>query len=344
MDGIPSLWQGVRNRFKEAAKEHPTLRVCLASGSVERRHVQHAFGPECYYTLFVVEDDFADNRATWYYDEDLTTDWEIQLIDSPSGMDSRTLIAEYHRRRIAFRDDPMRLIDAESAFKTIAADAGWAITRMGGHPKLTGVPSTGHLDCELIWLWVLFHVALNLPDNSLLRAVKSTPGDMLRDYIKLSGEVLDGFKPDDFVAYLGHDPFTSSVHMIDYLVAGDAKPGTKDEPPEVAVNKPEAGGGNGLKRPPDRAIMAWRLRDLLGIGTQNEIATKMTQQGYDCNQGQVSRWLRQVERYLAEGGVLPAMETAQKETAVDPAVIELGARQDGLTPRQREKKTAGPEI
>lgn len=107
---------------------------------------------------------------------------------------------------------------------------------------------------------------------------------------------------------------------------------------KTAILSPKA-----IKRPPERAFKAWRLRDLTGITNQTAIAEKMTELGDPCNQGQVSRWLGEVKAYLKAGGVLPEIPAAKRETAIDPAVIEMGARQDGRSPHQREKKSADSE-
>ena len=62
-----------------------------------------------------------------------------------------------------------------------------------------------------------------------------------------------------------------------------------------------------IKRPPENAFKAWRLRDLLGITNQTKLAEKMTDMGVPTTQGQVSKWLKQVEVYMAAGGSLPNM-------------------------------------
>ena len=95
-----------------------------------------------------------------------------------------------------------------------------------------------------------------------------------------------------------------------------------------------------VKRPSENAFKAWRLRDLLGINKQTELAKKMTEKGVPANQGQVSRWLKQVEEYMAAGGVLPELPKMDKPTAIDPSKIDMGERQDGRTPHQRKRRDA----
>ena len=92
-----------------------------------------------------------------------------------------------------------------------------------------------------------------------------------------------------------------------------------------------------IKRPSENAFKAWRLRDLSGTKTQAELAEKMTENGIPADQGQVSKWLKQVGVYMAAGGVLPELPKIPGVGVVDPHVIDMGERQDGLTPHQRER-------
>lgn len=104
---------------------------------------------------------------------------------------------------------------------------------------------------------------------------------------------------------------------------------------------PPDGDGNppAIKRPAEKAFQAWRLRDLLGISDQTELAKRMIENGVPATQRQVSKWLSQVEQYLAAGNVLPPLPTPDKAPqSIDPDVIVMGARQDGRTPRQRAKR------
>ena len=117
-----------------------------------------------------------------------------------------------------------------------------------------------------------------------------------------------------------------------------------DDGGAAGKNAAEAGGDRSpsIIRPPNNAFIAWRLRDLMNITNQTEIAEKMTEQGHPASQGQVSRWLTQVKEYLKAGNVLPdipAEGLKQKPEAIDPSVIEMGARQDGQTPRQRQRRS-----
>ncbi len=95
-----------------------------------------------------------------------------------------------------------------------------------------------------------------------------------------------------------------------------------------------------IKRPPENAFKAWRLRDLSGITNQTKIAEELRKQGVPANQGQVSRWLKQVEEYLNAGNVLPPIKPLTSEPqSMDPKILDMSKRQDGCTPRQRPQKS-----
>lgn len=94
-----------------------------------------------------------------------------------------------------------------------------------------------------------------------------------------------------------------------------------------------------LKRPPDKAFKAWFTRDVLAVGTQKEIAETMTANGISATQGQVSRWLKDVENYRKAGGLLPTVDELNPDiNTVAPDVIDMGVRRDGRTPRQRPRR------
>lgn len=113
-----------------------------------------------------------------------------------------------------------------------------------------------------------------------------------------------------------------------------------EEPrPAEPEAKPAAGKSSTPPREPSKkALQAWSVRVLLGITDQTEIAEEMTRRGTVATQGQVSKWLGQVERYLAAGGMLPDYGNGKKPESIDPAILEIGARQDHLTPRQRQRR------
>ncbi len=94
------------------------------------------------------------------------------------------------------------------------------------------------------------------------------------------------------------------------------------------------------KRPPDDAFIAWRLRDLKGLKGPTAIAKEMSKQlGREVNQGSVSRWLQKVDAYRKAGGIFPDLSSQiKKPHPIDPADIDMGERQDGRTPRQRQRR------
>ena len=94
------------------------------------------------------------------------------------------------------------------------------------------------------------------------------------------------------------------------------------------------------ERPTDSAFIAWRLRDFQGLNSQAAIAKVMTEQlGRKVHQGEVSRWLLRVDEYRKAGGIFPDLPSlTEKPRPVDPTIVEMGKRQDGLTPRQRPRR------
>lgn len=90
-----------------------------------------------------------------------------------------------------------------------------------------------------------------------------------------------------------------------------------------------------LKQPKPEAIAAYRLWSLCGW-PQQRIADQLTENfKRPFDQGSVSRMLRQAKEFLEAGGVLPPVSEVKSVESVDPKVIDMGARQDHQTPRQR---------
>ena len=120
----------------------------------------------------------------------------------------------------------------------------------------------------------------------------------------------------------------------------------REEARDIGLGEPP-GGGRGRetqpvvpKRPSDDAFKAWRLRDLTGLRTQQEIADEISEQlGRTVSQGEVSRWLSQVEKYLKAGNIFPDLPALIGEPqSIDPALIEMGGRQEQRTRRQRGRR------
>jgi hypothetical protein len=100
-------------------------------------------------------------------------------------------------------------------------------------------------------------------------------------------------------------------------------------------------GSPGLAAPSDDAIKAYRLKWILGVPTQTDIAKKLTEEsGRPISQGQVSRWLKSAEKFVQRGGVLPEIQSVarNKPTPIDPDHIDLGRRQDGRAKQQRPRR------
>jgi hypothetical protein len=99
-------------------------------------------------------------------------------------------------------------------------------------------------------------------------------------------------------------------------------------------------------RPPsDKAWQAWRLSKLLGISKQTEIAAVMVQQGTRASQGQVSRWLREIDDFLKAGGIAPKMDGLPtdntpdgKPGSFDPGILDMGPRQGGELYRAHQQR------
>ena len=96
------------------------------------------------------------------------------------------------------------------------------------------------------------------------------------------------------------------------------------------------------KQPPSNDAIAC-YRALLATGLrQTELAKVLTTElKRPISQGQVSRWIKQVEEWIKAGNVfpsLPKMERKKPDTS-EPRTLELGPRKDHRTPRQRERRS-----
>ena len=92
----------------------------------------------------------------------------------------------------------------------------------------------------------------------------------------------------------------------------------------------KAGSGAAFKEPSPDAFKAYRACTVLGK-TQTDVAKEL-----NVKQWKVSRWVKKVSVYIQAGNILPDLpRLAGKPVAVDPAVIEMGEREDHRTRRQR---------
>jgi len=145
------------------------------------------------------------------------------------------------------------------------------------------------------------------------------------------------------------DFVSASIGAVDVLLSepatqvrsgegvGEELAGPPDNPASPGGDKGSDRGQVVPKRPSEDAFKAWRLRDLTGLKTQQAIADAMTTQlGRKVHQGEVSRWLKEVDTYRMAGGVFPDLPGLSREPqSLDPAILEMGERMDQRTIRQR---------
>ena len=96
------------------------------------------------------------------------------------------------------------------------------------------------------------------------------------------------------------------------------------------------------KEPSKDAYKAYRLAVLQGKN-QTEIAEILTAElRRPVTQGQVSRWIKKAKAWIKAGNVFPDLleqDSSQPVKAMDPDILDRGARQDRRTKRQRDKRT-----
>jgi hypothetical protein len=95
-----------------------------------------------------------------------------------------------------------------------------------------------------------------------------------------------------------------------------------------------------IKEPQKIAIAAYRAQFINGK-KQQEIAEMLENEfKKPVSQGQVSRWISEVKKYIEAGNVLPDFpKPTDKPVSIDPDVIDMGERQDRLAKRQRPRKS-----
>ncbi len=115
--------------------------------------------------------------------------------------------------------------------------------------------------------------------------------------------------------------------------------------PEVVLggsqNEPTADRTTGLGEPSPDAFIAYRLLRLMGM-KQTEIAEQLTELfRRPIAQGTVSRWCKEVARWLEAGNVLPDLPESshRKPIPVDPAELDKGEDREHRAPRQRKRRT-----
>lgn len=132
--------------------------------------------------------------------------------------------------------------------------------------------------------------------------------------------------------------------LLDRLARAETPVGTLNLPNAPSMN--EKASTSQVRRPQRREIEVYRLRFALQIQmgktyTQKQLAERYAEQK-KCpppSQGTISRWVRHVQAWLDNGNILPDFpKSTSKPQSVDPNVLEMGAREDHRTLRQRGKK------
>jgi hypothetical protein len=79
--------------------------------------------------------------------------------------------------------------------------------------------------------------------------------------------------------------------------------------------------------------------------TQEELARLYTQEKRPVDQGTVSRWIRQVKKWLEAGNVLPDLTAARdrKPMPMDAARIDLGPNREGRSAGQKKRRASDPD-
>jgi len=104
------------------------------------------------------------------------------------------------------------------------------------------------------------------------------------------------------------------------------------------------GKGLKVKTLPREAIQVYQLRNSIEFQgqSQRELAVIMNAQlrRTDIKPYMICRWLKQVDNWLKNTG-LPVSSISKKpdEILTDPGIIAMGKRKDGITVRQRSKKS-----
>jgi hypothetical protein len=118
-------------------------------------------------------------------------------------------------------------------------------------------------------------------------------------------------------------------------------PPARSLPVKGTSQQPAGEGKTPLKEPPPEAFAAYRLARFMGMN-QTEIAKRLAEEfGRPIDQGTVSRWIKWVVTWIEAGNVLPDLPNPDRKQPkpMDPERLDLGPRADGLTKRQRERRS-----
>jgi len=121
----------------------------------------------------------------------------------------------------------------------------------------------------------------------------------------------------------------------------DATTANQDHHSARVTPDSERAESSGNPSPSAAAIACYRVHFYTGK-PQTEVAEILTRElKQSITQGQVSKWLKQVTKWIEAGNVLPGFTkpTAGESQAMDPSILNMGKRRDQRTKRQRNRKS-----
>ena len=120
----------------------------------------------------------------------------------------------------------------------------------------------------------------------------------------------------------------------------DSLPHSEAAPAEAAAGEKDGDKPkNKVKVPSALDVKAWQMSLLLGM-KQQAIADKLKEEEKrPCTQGQVSKMITRVKKFLAAGGNLTDVFPKRSETMtyVDPHLLDMGRRRDGRATGQARR-------
>jgi NACHT domain len=128
-------------------------------------------------------------------------------------------------------------------------------------------------------------------------------------------------------------------------------PADSHEPAEKTTPKPDditwSKALSKIKKPSENAIKAYRYWLAFGRDkNQSEIAAELTKELREpVTQPKISRWIMRVEKWIEAGNVLPDLGMqARRARPIDPSKLDMGKRQNRLTPRQRSHQSDDDDL
>lgn len=240
MSGIPSLWRDIRNRFEEAAKEYPNLRMGLRSGptrGAEREQIESFCEP--------IKVHWREGWFYWCWLKDLADSYNMAKALKRPWPSEKLAVSPGVVGRVP--QGTNNLSAATEKFSAIASDAAYALCQDRENSKLAtfweaDYPMGGFaFQWEWGWVHALFHVARERP-----------PGTVLRSKVERHARPPERLEEAIDAEYLSQNPFTASVCLVDFLVSQKAA--------EITPQVVAGGGGTaeaasdprGDQTPPER--------------------------------------------------------------------------------------------